>query len=318
VELIRIAAAGCVLSALGLLGVQAAVLVSTMTVLLFMANGAVMPLVESTLAHLLNTSRGVDPQRYGRVRMWGSVGYITSVVLCGLLLDAIGIHAFPWLVALLNVLLLAAALRLPSQHEEAHGSEAAPPVLSRLLDPPVAWFFASIFFTVLAHTSLYTFFSLFLVELGYGKWAVGALWAVAISVEVLFFWQQGRWFERLSAVRWLQLAALLTAARMATIAAFGAWPMALVLAQLSHAVTFAAQHAACINLVHRYFPGRLRGRGQALYTVIGYGASGVLGGVGGGWLIGRLGFAAVFWGATAAGLLALGCASRIERAPKAA
>jgi hypothetical protein len=58
----------------------------------------------------------------------------------------------------------------------------------------------------------------------------------------------------------------------------------LVLAQLTHAITFAAHHLACIAEVNRFFPGRLRGRGQALYTTLGYGVPGVLGGLGGGWL----------------------------------
>jgi len=81
----------------------------------------------------------------------------------------------------------------------------------------------------------------------------------------------------------------------------------LVLAQALHAITFAAHHSACIALVHRLFPGRLRGRGQALYTTLGYGLSGVIGGVGGGWLSSRWGFAAVFWAGAAAALLGWAC-----------
>ena len=38
-----------------------------------------------------------------------------------------------------------------------------------------------------------------------------------------------------------------------------------------------------------------------------------LGLTGGGWLIGHLGFAAVFWVASACGVLALGCATRALR-----
>jgi PPP family 3-phenylpropionic acid transporter len=51
--------------------------------------------------------------------------------------------------------------------------DRAPPVWPVLRRPAVAWFFASVFFTVLAHTSLYAFLSLYLVSLGYGKrrWA---------------------------------------------------------------------------------------------------------------------------------------------------
>ena len=316
VELIRIAAAGALLAALALLGVRSAVPVAVVTVLLFLANGGVVPLYEATLAHLLNTSGGIDPARYGRVRMWGSIGFIVAVVAGGGLLQWLGIEAFAVAVALLNALLLVAALRLPRQRDEWHGStEAAPPVLQRLREPAVAWFFASIFFTVLAHTAMYAFFSLYLVQLGYGKAAVGALWAVGVAAEIVFFWQQGRWFRRLASERWLQWAAATTALRFAVVAGLAAWPVALVLAQLAHALSFAAHHAACIDLVHRHFPGRLRGRGQALYTILGYGLSGVVGGVAGGWLIDRLGFASVFWAASATALAAWGCAWRAAHVP---
>jgi len=89
--------------------------------------------------------------------------------------------------------------------------------------------------------------------------------------------------------------AAVTTLRFAATAAGGAFAPVLLLAQLTHAITFAAHHAACITLVHRLFPGRLRGRGQALYTMLGYGISGVLGGLGGGWHILVLGFQAFFW-----------------------
>ena len=305
-ELIRLAAVGALLASAGLLGVRAALPVAVVTTLLFLANSGVVPLYEALLAHLLNTATGVDPKRYGRVRVWGSIGFIISVTAFGALLDRYGIGVFPAFVLAMNVLLLVAALRLPATREDAVHDEPAPPVLPLLRQPEVAWFFASIFFTVLAHTSLYAFFSLYLVSLGYGKAAVGALWAVSVAVEILFFWSQGRWFVLLTPHRWLQVVALVTALRFAATAGGGAWVPVLVLAQMTHAVTFAAHHAACITLVHRYFPGRLRGRGQALYTTLGYGISGVLGGVGGGWLILHLGFAAVFWAAALCALAAWG------------
>ncbi len=313
VELIRLAAAGALISAAGLLGVRAAVPVALVTALLFIANSGVVPLYEATVAHILHTKDGIDAARYGRVRVWGSVGFIVSVTAFGALLQWRGIEIFPAFVAAMNALLLLAALRLPATREEAVHDEPAPPVLPLLRRPEVAWFFASIFFTVLAHTSLYAFFSLYLVSLGYGKAAVGALWAVSVAIEIVFFWTQGRWFVMLTPHRWLEVAAAATAARFVATAAGGAWAPVLVLAQLTHAITFAAHHAACIALVHRLFPGRLRGRGQALYTMLGYGLSGVLGGLGGGWLIAHLGFAAVFWAAVLCALAGWACAVKAAR-----
>jgi MFS transporter, PPP family, 3-phenylpropionic acid transporter len=315
VELIRIAAAGALLSSLGLLGVEAAVPVAVVTVLLFVANSGVVPLYESLLGQLLHTpDGGIDTRRYGRVRVWGSIGFLVAVTSFGGLLEWLGIAVFPVFVAVMNGLMLVAALRLPRVREEIAHDEPAPPVLPLLRQPAVAWFFASVFFTVLAHTSLYAFFSLYLVQLGYGKAAVGALWAVSVLAEIVFFLRQGRWFPLLAAERWLQVVAAVTALRFALTASGGAFAPVLVLAQLLHAVSFAAHHAACITLVTRLFPGRLRGRGQALYTTLGYGISGVLGGVGGGWVIEHLGFAAVFWAACAAALLSWAAAWAAGRA----
>jgi PPP family 3-phenylpropionic acid transporter len=252
----------------------------------------------------------LDAGRYGRVRVWGSVGFIVTVVGTGALMQRIGVSAFPWMVSALLLLLWVAALRLPIVNDAPHGSAPAAGALAVLRQPVVAWFFAGVFFTVLAHTSLYAFFSLYLASLGYSKTAIGLVWAVGVAVEVAWFWFQGAWLVRASPHAWLTLAALVSVLRFAGIAAFGAMPIVLVLLQCSHAITFAAQHSSCIAVINRHFPGRLRGRGQALYTVLGYCGSGVIGGLAGGAASQALGFVGVFWGASGAAVFATLCAGR--------
>lgn len=280
------------------------------TAALFVCTAGVVPISEAALAHIVSGGPTLDAGRYGRVRVWGSIGFILAVVGSGVLLQWLGVGRFPVLVIALLMLLLLTALRLPVVVEAAHVSGAAPNALTVLREPLVAWFFAGVFFTVLAHTSLYAFLSLYLVSIGYTKSAVGLVWAVGVLAEVAWFWFQGAWLARLSPHAWLLLAAGISVPRFAVVAVFGASPMLLVLAQCLHAVTFAAQHSSCIAVINRHFPGRLRGRGQALYTVLGYGASGVIGGVAGGALSQAHGFAAVFWAATGAALLATLCCWR--------
>jgi PPP family 3-phenylpropionic acid transporter len=50
----------------------------------------------------------------------------------------------------------------------------------------------------------------------------------------------------------------------------------------------------CIALLSHHFPGQLRGRGQALYTVMAYGFPGVIGALLGGVISERLGLQSVF------------------------
>jgi PPP family 3-phenylpropionic acid transporter len=314
--LLRLSGALCVVSALALAlaGGYGVAAVTACVVLLFIANGAVIPMMESVLAHQLNMAAGGGAAaRYGRTRMWGSIGFMGAVLLFGVLLQALGIRSWPWLVAALWLLLAHSLWRLPAMNEPVQHDPAAVGALAVLRRPEVAWFFAGVFLTVLAHVSLYAFFSLFAASFGMSEATIGLLWSVGVLVEIGFFWTQGHWFEKLSMHNWLLLGALVAALRFAAMAAFGNLMAVLVLTQMTHAITFAAQHAACITLVSRYFPGRLRGRGQALYTTLGYGLSGVLGGVAGGALIERWGYPAVFWASSAAALLSALCVVRSRR-----
>jgi PPP family 3-phenylpropionic acid transporter len=312
-RLLRIAVGLALACTLGLFVSPVYGWIAAVTLALHTCTAGVVPLSEAALAHLVSRGATLDAGRYGRVRVWGSIGFILAAIGSGVVLQRMGVQAFPWLMLAVLSLLLVAALRMPVVNEAGHGSAAVPGALAVLREPVVAWFFAGVFFTVLAHTSLYAFLSLYLVSLGYSKAAVGLVWALGVAAEVAWFWYQGRWLPRLSLQGWLMLAAAVSVLRFGVTAGFGANVWILVLAQLTHAITFAAQHSACIGMINRHFPGRLRGRGQALYTVLGYGASGVIGGLAGGALSEAFGFAAVFWAASAAASLAVLCCWRALR-----
>ncbi|KNZ34282.1 MAG: hypothetical protein AD742_02570 [Methylibium sp. NZG] len=326
-ELLRLAVGLSLLCALGLLvpplaGWNHHAWITVVVVALFICTAAVIPISEASLAQLVSHGDGVlDTRRYGRVRVWGSVGFVLAVSASGFALQWLGVGWFPALVIGTLVLMLVAVYRLPAVSEPAHTEQTAQGALAVLRRPVVAWFFAGVFLTVLAHTSLYTFFSLYLVSLGYAKGTVGLLWAVGVVLEIGWFWFQSRWSQRLSTHGWLVLAAAVTALRFAAVAAFGQVGWVLLLTQCVHPITFAAQHTACIAVISQHFPGRLRGRGQALYAVLGYGASGVLGGVAGGALSDAHGFSAVFWAASGAAVLSAMCCWRalvLERAAPSA
>jgi len=315
--LLRIAAAGSLIASTGYFVPLDYGWVAAVTLVLFVCTAGVLPISETLLAQRLSVLGRLDVVRYGRVRVWGSFGFIVAVSASGFVLQASGVARFPLLTSALLALLLLAAWRLPVASERSADLAPAAAALTVLCQPVVAWFFAGVFLTVLAHTSLYAFYSLHLASLGFAKGEIGVLWALGVVTEVAWFWFQGRWLHRCSMHTWLVIAALASALRFALIAAFGASVPVLVVAQCMHALTFAAQHSACIAVITRHFPGRLRGRGQALYAVLGYGASGVVGGIAGGALSQAAGFASVFWAASVIALGAAWCcrrASQLERA----
>jgi PPP family 3-phenylpropionic acid transporter len=66
-------------------------------------------------------------------------------------------------------------------------------------------------------------------------------------------------------------------------------------------------------LISDYFPGRLRGRGQALYTVVAYGFPGVIGALLGGLISERWGLQSVFMVSMLTSALATAAAFKVWR-----
>ncbi len=320
VPLLRAAALISVLAAAGLWLARdaGAWVLAAVVAVLFLANGAVTPIAETLLLKHLHSGAGLDARRYGRIRVWGSIGFIVAVLAFGFVLQRTGIGALPLFTLVLFALLALASWAMPATAEQAVHISARVAVWPVLRQPAVLWFFAAVMLTVLSHSALYAFFSLYLSQLGYDKPAVGMLWAVSVAAEIVFFAFAGRFFVRFDEIRWLQIAALVTAARFAVTAAFGDQPLLLVAAQATHALTFAAQHMACTSLIARHFPDRLRTRGQALYSTLGYGVPGVIGGLAGGLVSQAFGLGAVFWAAAGVALVSAACCVGAARAQRAA
>lgn len=310
VKLLRISALVALLASAGLWLSGGPWWIGLVLLLLFTHTSSMMSLTEAAMAHLVAGDWG----RYGRVRLWGSAGFMLTVFAAGACFERWGMGSFPaWTAATLAMVLLC-TWWLPNVKEAPHPTHAErEPIAPALRKPAVRWFLASLFFHVMAHFAVYAFFSLYLDALGYSKATIGALWAVSVVVEIAWFYAQGRLIARRSMERWLVICAAATVLRMALTGGLGGWLAALFVAQVLHALTFATHHTACIALVSRHFPGRLRGRGQALFTVTGYGFGGVLGVLAGGAVVARWGFPAMFAGAAGLGLLALACAERVRR-----
>jgi PPP family 3-phenylpropionic acid transporter len=199
---------------------------------------------------------------------------------------------------------------LPKQRDVAHQAQTSPPVFGVLKQAKVRWFFASVFFHVFAHIGVYVFLSLYLDALGYSKTMIGILWAVSVGTEIVWFFTQSRWLPLFSLSAWLIVCAGVMVLRMSLTAWWAGTLVVLWIAQMMHAVTFATHHTVCISILTKHFPGRLRGRGQALYASIGYGIPGVLGALLGGLLSDSFGLVSIYQASVAMALVASACAWR--------
>lgn len=274
-----------------------------------LAAGA-LPLVEAmTLAAV-----AARPGRYGPIRLWGSLGFIATVLGGGAWLDAYPVHALPLPLALAAGGAFAAAALLPAGPGRIGGTPGAAPRMARLrLSTPMALLLAAGFCMASAHGTLYAFLSLHLERTGYSGTSIGLLWTLGVLAEIAVFLWLPFLFRRFS------LASLLEASFACAVVRFlaigwlaGEWWL-LVAAQLLHAATFGAFHAASVAAVQRVFPAAAQARGQALFSGVTYGAGGAVGALAAGWTWQAAGAGAAFSLAALAGLVGLVLARRLKR-----
>jgi PPP family 3-phenylpropionic acid transporter len=308
IQLMRYSACAALLASTGLWWDGGVNWLFGVLLLMFMHTSAMMPMSEAAMAHLVTQDGVFNARRYGRIRLWGSVGFLVTVMVAGVFFERAGMHHFPaWTVATMLAVTVS-VFCLPDLKEAIPAHALRVNVMPVLRQRAVQWFFASVFLHVLSHIGIYVFFSLYLDSLGYSKTMIGLLWALSVVVEIGWFFTQSRWLPRMSLPAWLVFCSVAMVLRMGLTASSAQVLVLLLLAQALHALTFATHHTVCIALLSQHFSGRLRGRGQALYTVIGYGFPGVIGGLAGGMLSTHYGLSSVYWASMVISALAVACA----------
>lgn len=257
-------------------------------------------------ALMLSEMKG-NMTHYGRLRLWGSVGFIAAVCLSGYLLDWYGIGMFPWVALVLLAAVFGASLGL-RESATAAATHVAPSVWMLLRRREVIAFFASTFLMLAAHAALYVFYSLYLEQIGYGTGVIGMMWALGVLAEIVFFYYQAPIFARIGVQKLMLASLLLAALRFALIGTLADSVMVLLFAQVLHAATFGIHHSASVATLQRWFAGPLQARGQALFTSISYGLGGSLGGLALGGIWEAWGAAAVYWAAATFAMAAAICA----------
>lgn len=236
---------------------------------------ASLPLIEVvTLGHL-----GDKFDRYGRIRLWGSVGFISAVIGLGYLLDTVPIPALLWVVFGLLIAVMLFSHQLPEPLLAPHDDEHHGSLWSIIRKREVLALLIACFSMAAAHGVYYTFYSIYLVDHGYSTAEVGWLWALGVLCEILIFLCMPRLTRWLGLRLILFISLLLAFVRFVLIGWAVEWWWIIVLAQTLHAATFGSYHAAAVALTHQYFRGPHQSKGQGLYTSISYGVGGTFGGV---------------------------------------
>lgn len=234
---------------------------------------ASLPLVEAlTFGHLRK-----NPEGYGRVRVWGSVGFVVTVFGVGLWLDYRPIDSLLGITLAVLVCTLIAAWQLIDIPRESQ--VLAPQSIPRLYQTNAIALMAVGFLMSAAHGAFYVFYSIHLTGHGYSTIAIGLLWSLGVVAEILVFTYFPRLTEQ-SVLKRVLIACLgLAVLRFLAIGWLADMLVVLIFTQLLHAATFGAHHIASVAALNHWFLPHQQGRVQALYGSLSFGGGGMLGGL---------------------------------------
>ncbi|MBB4821682.1 PPP family 3-phenylpropionic acid transporter [Pseudomonas alcaligenes] len=234
---------------------------------------AVLPQFEViTLAHLKEQAA-----RYSQIRLWGSIGFILTVVGLGKAFEVFSLDVYPLALVIIMAGIVASSWWVPNATPLArdNGLEQGG-FIAQLRQPGVLAFYLCVGLMQLSHGPYYTFQTIYLEALGYPRGFIGQLWALGVVAEVLMFLVMARILARFSVRQVLAASFLLAALRWLLLGHFADNLAVLLFAQVLHAATFGSFHAAAIHFVQRQFGPQQQGQGQALYAALA-GTGGALG-----------------------------------------
>lgn len=254
-----------------------AVLVAAGTGLLTVANGfwpillvvIAIALAQGPLIALADTmtlerlARVVRPElTYGRVRLWGALGFAAANLIAGWALEWFSAAA---IIVLLLTSAIATAVAAASCMTVAPGEVAGTGQGDRWPAPPLflACAIGGAAMVQASHAAFYGFGALHWQAAGVSGPMMGGLWSLGVLSEVVLFACLG---YRMSGAG--SAAGLLVAAAAAAILRWAAMAQdpgipALVGLQLTHGVTFGVTHLGSIFLLSRLAPGRMQASAQA-------------------------------------------------------
>lgn len=249
------------------------------------ARGAIGPIAENASLREIEEHGG----QYGRVRWWGSFGFIIAALGAGRLIDVYSSIGMIFPVAFIGgIALMGVIARFPKESAGLR-SRFRGDLAKLFRSRPLMNFYGASLLMALSSGPFGLYFSIYLRELGMPALLIGLAWTVGVVSEIFFL------FYAENIKRCIGLKAMIAAGILATSLRWALVSLTtsaelLVAIQALHGVTFGVYHAAAVQYVDRLSGEAIKNTGQALYTAATFGGGATIGVLLAGWLLPEMGF----------------------------
>jgi MFS transporter, PPP family, 3-phenylpropionic acid transporter len=201
---------------------------------------------------------------YGRLRLFGSLGFLAAVLVGGELAHAYGWDVLLWATTIAFAFAFLATLLLPAELGQT-AKRTRVPWLALLQRRELWLFLAVVAVSQMANGAYDACYALHLDRLGFSERFIGFAWGVGVLAEVIVLLASAHLVRMWGAERLLAFAFATGAVRWLLVASATSAAPILAL-QLLHGITFPLYWVPAVILVHKLMPRELVTAAQGLLT----------------------------------------------------
>ena len=246
--------------------------------------GAIGPIAENVSLRQIEASGG----EYGRLRWWGSLGFIVAALVVGRLIEVHSISLMFPVLFVSGMLLMGVVGTFPGEWEGTQ-SDFRGNLEELLKNKPLINFFCAAVLAAVSSGPFGLYSSIYLGQLGSSALIIGLAWTVGVVSEIFFLWFAGSIQNRIGLKGMIATGIFALALRWE----FTTWTTnisALIAIQALHGLTFGIYHVGAIQFVDQMSGKAIKNTGQALYNAATFGLGSTVGVLLAGWLLPSLGF----------------------------
>jgi PPP family 3-phenylpropionic acid transporter len=211
---------------------------------------------------------GKDKNNYGKIRLWGSIGFVISVFSTGYISDKIGIFSVVYMILSGSLIHFFLSFKIPETEKEKKQINSFD--FSFILKPQAVLFLLASVLMLGSHAPYYAFFSIYLSDLGLQNTFIGISWAIAVFAEIAMMHQSGFIFKKISPGKVLVFSMFAASLRWFVLFYFQS-SLIILLSQILHCFSYATFHMASILYIDELTPEGRKTTGQALNNALTYG-----------------------------------------------
>jgi len=282
-----VAVLGAILAVLGLSAARMFVWILPAACIFALFNSTFIPMMDSTTLSLLGDQR----ERYGTIRVWGTIGFIITSSTVGFIYERTGLHAMFIVYALVMGFFLVASIGLPSQPVRLRGSLLQG--LSEMVRQPL-WvlFAASVFLLWLANSGTMAFLSVAIKTMGGSERLIGLSWTIAAVTELPVMLFSASLLRKFGTT-WLLFISFVGFSIRISLYAIMPSPNWVLVINVLNSVSFVPFQVGAVAYANEIAPEHLKATTQSLLFSI-MGLSNMAGAMISGWLFDQIGPAGLF------------------------